>query len=307
MPDPAVRTERDHDEFIDTKLPFPMPKISVVVPVYKPQEEHLRAAVESILSQSFGDFELLMLDDCPQDRTAETIIRSYGDSRIRYVRNSENLGISASRNKLLEMAQGEYIAVMDHDDVSLPERFARQAAYLDEHPSVGVTGCRVREIPSGKIAAWPVEDQAIRLALIRGCAIPHSAAMIRRSVLVENSIRYEERFFPAEDYALWCRLLSCTQFHNLEEILFEYRLHPGNTSKLQVGKMNRASYAIRAFLMAENPALHLEFMQRASHVTRVRLFGVLPFLKIVRQYNRLTVNLFEMLPLFSCKSVSKVK
>lgn len=284
-----------------------MPKVSVVIPIYKPQEEHLRAAIDSVLSQNFGDFELLLLDDCPEDSSAENLIGSYRDPRIKYARNEKNLGISGSRNKLLETAQGEYIAIMDHDDISLPDRFARQVAYLDAHPETGVVGCRVREIPSGKIASYLGDDHSIRLALMRGCAIPHSAAMIRKSVLIEHKICYEERFSPAEDYALWRRLLPHTQFHNMEDILFEYRFHQANTSKLQEDKMDKAAYAVRAFLMAENPALHLEFMQRASHVTRVRLFGLIPILKITRRYNRMAVKLFEALPLFSSKSVSRIK
>jgi len=284
-----------------------MPKVSVVIPVYKPQEEHLRLAIDSVLSQSFHDFELLLLDDCPEDASAENVIHAYRDPRIKYTRNKKNLGISASRNKLLEMAQGEYIAIMDHDDISLPDRFARQVAYLDEHPETGVVGCRVREIPSGKIVSYLRDDHALRLALMRGCAIPHSAAMVRKKVLVEHKIRYEEQFSPAEDYALWCRLLPHTQFHNLEDILFEYRLHRANTSKLQTDKMDKASYAVRAFLIAGNPALHLEFLQRAAHVTRVKLFGCIPFLKIVRQYNRISVKLFEIIPLLSWKSVSRIR
>ena len=88
------------------------------MPVYKTQEEHLRAAIESILNQSFTDFEFLILDDCPTD-TRETIVKSYNDPRIKYLINETNLGISKARNKLIDLAQGEYLAVFDHDDLSL--------------------------------------------------------------------------------------------------------------------------------------------------------------------------------------------
>ena len=125
----------------------PAPKVSVLVPVYRPREEYLRACIDSILSQTFRDFELLLLDDCPEDRTAEAVIKSYADGRIRYSRNPANLGISASRNLLIDMARGEYLAVMDHDDISLPERLEKETAYLDAHPEVGVVSGRGLKIP----------------------------------------------------------------------------------------------------------------------------------------------------------------
>lgn len=104
-----------------------MPKVSVLMPVYKTQEEHLRQAIESVLNQTYADFEFLILDDCPDD-TREDIVKSYQDKRIKYSQNEKNLGITPSRNKLIDMAQGEYLAVFDHDDISLPERFAKQVA-----------------------------------------------------------------------------------------------------------------------------------------------------------------------------------
>ena len=93
-----------------------MPKISVLMPVYKTPEAYLKAAIESILAQTFGDFEFLILDDCPQD-DRQKIVESYGDKRIKYIKNPQNMGISAARNKLIDLAKGEYLAVFDHDDI----------------------------------------------------------------------------------------------------------------------------------------------------------------------------------------------
>ena len=94
-----------------------MTKVSVLMPVYKTNEQYLREAIASILNQTFTDFEFLILDDCPND-TRERIVKPYEDKRIKYSINEKNLGISASRNKLIEMAQGEYLAIFDHDDIS---------------------------------------------------------------------------------------------------------------------------------------------------------------------------------------------
>lgn len=105
-----------------------MVRVSVLMPVYRTNEEYLREAISSILAQTYSDFEFLILDDCPED-DRELIVKSYKDRRIKYLRNETNMGISESRNKLVDMARGEYLAVMDHDDVSLPERLEKQVNY----------------------------------------------------------------------------------------------------------------------------------------------------------------------------------
>lgn len=171
--------------------------------------------------------------------------------RIRYSRNPVNLGISASRNLLIDMARGEYLAVMDHDDISLPERLEKETAYLDSHPEVGVVSGRVLKIPQNKVSHNPETSHAIKLSLMTVCALTHPAAMIRKSVLQQHHIRYEEEFSPAEDYALWCRLLPHTAFYNLPDILLHYRWHESNTSIVQNQKMHNASYAVRAMVQAE--------------------------------------------------------
>ncbi len=107
-----------------------MPKISVLLPVYNTKEAYLRACIESILQQSYGDFELIIINDASTDEHVETVIKSYDDARIRYYKNDHNQGISETRNKLMDLARGEYLAIMDHDDISLADRFKMQALIL---------------------------------------------------------------------------------------------------------------------------------------------------------------------------------
>ena len=104
-----------------------MPKVSVLMPVYKTEETHLKEAISSILNQTIKDFEFLILDDCPEDNR-EKIVKSFDDKRIRYLKNEQNRGITSSRNKLFDIAKGEYLAIFDHDDISLPERLEKQVA-----------------------------------------------------------------------------------------------------------------------------------------------------------------------------------
>ena len=108
-----------------------MPEVSVLLPVYNTPEDFLRQAVESILNQTFQDFELLIVNDA-STTDVEKVIRSYSDSRIKYFKNKTNLGISGTRNILLDKAQGKYLAVMDHDDISLPERLALSLIHISE-------------------------------------------------------------------------------------------------------------------------------------------------------------------------------
>ena len=117
-----------------------MVKVSVCMPVYNTKPEYLREAVESILNQTFKDFEFLILSDSPDNTEIDKIISSYDDKRIKYSKNTKNIGISESRNKLLKTAKGEYIAVFDHDDISLPNRLEKEVEYLDKNPDVSVVG-----------------------------------------------------------------------------------------------------------------------------------------------------------------------
>ncbi len=283
-----------------------MPKVSVLIPLYQTPENYLREAIDAVLSQTFSDFELIILDDSPGDSNLEAIVASYQDKRIYYARNERNCGIAASRNKLLEMAQGDYIAILDHDDIALPGRLEKQVAYLDAHPEVGVVGCCVREIPSGKHVNYPEKDLDIRMGLMWGCVIPHTGAMIRNAILQRSGVRYEQKFSPSEDYALWCRLISYTRFHNLQEELVCYRKHADNTSKCQSNQMDRNTFAVRAMVSTENPMLHQMYLMCAVHTETIRLFGVLPILKRVRCGIREKVYLFEFFLLYTRKCVIKM-
>lgn len=275
-----------------------MTKISVLMPVYNTPENYLREAVESILAQTCADFEFLILNDASTDDNVEKVINSYDDKRIRYWQNDRNLGISLSRNKLIGLSRGEYLAVFDHDDVSLPERLEKQAAFLDAHPEVGVVGCWYRILGTeNKVSRFPAEDAEIKEIMVNSCCICHPASMIRRSVLVEHNIGYENDYTPAEDYALWCRLLSKTRFANLPEVLFAYRNHEGNTSHLQ-RKMRDASIRIQNFVRRDNPELWAAAEAKMQETVKIRLFGLLPLLTIKRSRNRELWLLFGFVRLF---------
>ena len=277
-----------------------MSRVSVLLPVYNTRPEHLREAIDSILAQTFADFELLILNDCSTNADVEEVVKSYTDPRIVYAVNERNLGISPSRNRLLDMAQGEYLAVMDHDDISLPERFEKQVAFLDAHPDVGIVGCQVWNMVTKKAREFPLTDSDIRTALMTRCALCHPAVMIRASVLKEHGLRYEAVFSPAEDYALFCRMLKHTSFANLPETLFHYRNWKGNTSSTNSDRMTAADLAVKQFVRVEHPALWAKLQTSIVYRWRYSFCG-LPILTREQTVHETTWKLFGLLPVLRVK------
>ena len=194
-----------------------MPRVSVLTPIYNTNPEHLRMAIESILNQTFTDFEFLILNDSPDNTELDDIVKSYSDKRIKYVKNERNLGISESRNKLLDMARGEYIAVFDHDDISVTNRLEQEVNFLDDNPSIGVVSSFMELFgEKNGIRKYPKYDADIKMWMTDNCSVSHTASMIRKSVLDETGIRYEEYYSPAEDYRLFARLMEHTKFYNIQ-------------------------------------------------------------------------------------------
>ncbi len=276
------------------------PKVSVLTPIYNTDSRHLRACIESVLNQTFSDFEFIILNDSPNNTELDAVVASYDDPRIRYVKNTHNIGISASRNKLLSLARGRYLAIFDHDDVCAPDRLAAQVAVLDAHPAIGVVS-GLLEIFSDAgtecVLPAPEHDTDIRIMMTRDCCVAHSAAMIRKSVLTDNGIEYEPFYSPAEDYRLWARLMPVTRFYNIQRVLVRYRHHAERTSVRMHAQMDMAHHAISLELRNRYPAYFRE-MRHSDNADitlfRLRLFGRIPLLKI--KNNR--IWLFECIPLF---------
>ncbi len=277
------------------------------MPIYNTNEDFLRAAIESILNQTYTDFEFLILNDSPDNIKLDEIVASYKDSRIKYLKNEKNIGITPSRNKLLEIAQGEYLAVMDHDDISLPERFQKQVDFLDNNPDYGVVSCHYyindRRNPSKiKINRPPQADKDIKLQLIKYCVVLHPASMLRKSVLIDNNINYELEFSPAEDYALWCKLIAYTKFFNLSEVLFRYRKHSSNTSKKILDKMHKSDYLIKENNRINYPDLYEEYLLKSTRKTKYNLFEFIPIFSITKKRDITIFKLFDLIPILSYKT-----
>lgn len=203
-----------------------MPKISVVMPVYNTKEEWLREAIESILNQSYKDFEFIIIDD-GSDKSIEPVVNSYNDDRIVFIRQN-NQGIARSLNSGFKIAKGEYIARMDSDDISMPERFEKQVTFLDNNPQITVLGSWFETFPKKEIYKHPKNPKY--LDFLKYCCIAHPSVMLRRSVFEKFNLTYNPNY-KCEDYELWSRAVRILDFYNLQEVLLKYRVHSSNASK----------------------------------------------------------------------------
>lgn len=210
-----------------------LPRISVIMPVYRTKEEYLREAIESVLKQTFDDFEFLILDDCPQE-PREDVVRSYTDVRIKYFKNEKNLGIPQSYNKLLDLATGEYVVVMNHDDVMLPERLAVQYRFMEQHLEVGLVGTAYKkfgEINRFRAIRNPLWHDEICALLLFKSSVHHPTIMMRRALLEASHIRYHEDFISLNDRMLCYEVSKYSKLANLPQVLYKYRFHTEMTSK----------------------------------------------------------------------------
>ena len=278
-----------------------MPKVSVLVPVYNTAETYLRECIEGILGQTFADFELIIVNDASPDANVERVVKSYDDPRIRYYANEKNLGISETRNRLIDLARGEYLAVHDHDDVSVPERFEKQVAYLDAHPEVGILGSAHIEIPKNKIVRHPLTNDEIEEALMYDAPLIHPSVMMRKSVLIETGVRYDKAYSPTEDYNLYLHLIGKTRFANLPEVLFKYRKHDTNTINRETKHIREIERNVFAYLESEHPDLWRKAQACHVRVTKIRLFGI-PVLTVRHFQTTTKYYLFGFIPVASVYS-----
>jgi GT2 family glycosyltransferase len=234
---------------------------------------YLPLALDSILSQSFHDFEFVIVEDGSTDASAE-LLRAYAarDPRIRLAFNERNLGQALSLNKGLALARGEYIARQDSDDISLPQRLEKQVAYLDSHPAVGLLGTLSQVIDSDGQPVYgtghhlPLTDNAsLQKQLLRNDPLCHGSVMLRRACL-ERVGGYDPAAI-VEDYDLWLRLAEVTEMAKVEPVLYLYRVHQGAKSEQNFPRVNvdTARVLHQALVRRFGPTPPAEHMRAVAH------------------------------------------
>lgn len=200
------------------------------MPVYN-AERYLAQAIDSVLKQTYSDFELVLINDGSTDSSKE-IILSYNDGRIRYIENEKNIGIVNTLNKGVDLCNGEYIVRMDADDVCNPSRFERQIAFMRKHPEVGVCGSWITLIDENNNVTGSnlsqVKSEFIKIHQLFSVPFNHPSVIVKSELLKQTPY---EHVIAAEDYDLWCRLEEQTEFANIPELLLQYRWHQTNVSK----------------------------------------------------------------------------
>jgi glycosyltransferase involved in cell wall biosynthesis len=231
------------------------PRVSILIPVYK-TAPYLREAMDSMLSQTFTDFELIVLNDFSPDN-AEEILDTYDDPRIVRYKGEKNVGLSNVLNVGIRMAKGKYIARMDSDDISLPNRLQTQFDYLESHPDIDLCSCGM-QLFGAKEDVWLRESnpEKVKITALFFSPVLHASSMWRKDSFEKQGLFFRQEMVPAEDYDLWTRaLVKGLRLVNLPEVLYRYRLHP-NQATLQTDKTKIKSREVqKAYLKAALPSL----------------------------------------------------
>ena len=220
--------------------------LSVLMPVFN-SEQFVEEAIESILNQSFNDFEFLILDDASTDKSFK-IIKDFEKKvpRIKVFQNEKNLGVVGSRNKLINLSKGKYIAWLDSDDIAFENRFEEQIKFLEQHPEIGMVGAYPVIIDeNGKTTGkwwFETDPQKLKIELFFHSPFLSSSVMIRRTCLPQNF--YDSRFPVAEDFNLYSKISERFDVANIPKFLVNYRINSKGLSKSNTEKMEQLSMAI---------------------------------------------------------------
>jgi glycosyltransferase involved in cell wall biosynthesis len=270
--------------------------ISIIMPVYN-AEIYLRTAIDSVLNQTYSNFEFIILNDASTDNSAD-VIKSYTDARIKYFEYSENEGYVVRLNQGIDYSKGEFVARMDSDDICSPNRLLKQVSFLSQRSEVVLCGTYFKlisstgkEIGSGKRYS---SCNLIKFKLLFSNPICHPSVMFRRNVLEEVGL-YDPLKKPAEDYDLWTRIIKHHQIENLPEYLFYYRVHTSSVSHLHGSEQRKKAFSsgINYFTnwigFDVSPA-HYDFFLFRDHLYTYSANDLLAIENILNKIAQITIN-----------------
>ena len=255
-----------HEEFYtQSKYASKNPLITVLMPTFN-SENYIAETLWSVFEQTCSDFEVLIMDEAGSSPETAEVISLFDDDRIRLVRNETRLGLAESLNEGIRIARGKYIARIDADDLAREDRFELQADFLEKHSDYGLCGSRQHHfgVDNDFVHEVAVEHEDIKAALIYGCEVCHSTIMIRKDLFLNNNLFYDNTK-KAEDYELWTRAIHKFKFHNLKEVLGEYRIGADNITKNKFNALSAESAEIASnnlskYLHVDVPKMHVPFL-----------------------------------------------
>ncbi len=269
------------------------PSVSVVMPVYN-GGQYLAEAMNSILGQSFRDFEFIIIDDGSTDSSVE-MIRSFKDKKIVFHQNQRNIGNYASRNIGIRIARGRYICVMDADDISFPHRLEKQFAYMEAHSDVGICGSFIQLLPSRITPTFITDDELLKVAFLCNNHCSHPSLIMRKSYLDKFELMYNEAYYYAADFDICASGFQHFKVHNLSAILLQYRRHKGQISTAKFAEQQKFADQIRIKQLTENlgfgiteipVSLHLQLMRREP-IDPIKQIAVHRWINAICDKNRL--------------------
>lgn len=216
-----------------------MPKVSAIMALYNTPYNYLKATVESILSQTFNNLELIIIDDASAIEYQE-FFNNFNDERIKYFKSEKNSGPGHARNEGIKKAKGEYIAITDSDDIYLPQRFEVQVDFLDKNPDISLIGCAFKQSNNGKISSVIEKDEDIKVAMLFNSQLANPAVLFRKNIFTEKNLFYAEDINFGEDYQLWLNaMFADIKMANLSEVLMIYTKRKNQLSKTKADKQTK--------------------------------------------------------------------
>ena len=245
------------------------PSISIVMPVYN-GSCYLVEAIQSILNQTFRDFEFIIIDDGSSDMSVR-VVQAFYDRRIILIQNTYNEGNYRSRNLGLKIARGKYICVMDADDISEPERLQKQFHFMEDNSGTGICGTFIRNIPSNISPRFITDCEQLKVAFLSNNFCSHPSLIMRKEYLDKYNLHYNEDYYYSADFDLCARGFRYFKIENIPEVLLQYRRHPEQISSAKFDEQTKYADTIRinqlidflGFILEEIPVvLHLNLMKR---------------------------------------------
>ena len=300
------------------------PEISLIMSVYN-GEDYLAEAIDSVLNQTFRDFELIVINDCSTDSTGQILNRfAELDNRVKVHTNEENLRLPSSLNKAITLAQGKYIARMDADDICLPERLEKQYNFMENNPSVALSSCRFMTLKNGIISSGgcggKCDNESIKALLLVTNPILHPGIIAKADAI--KSLKYDKNFTCTEDMELWTRfVLAGYNIEIMPEYLMIYRLHDKQITETTLEKQHREVVAVQKnyygkLLETMSPEQEEFYIRGIYFRENTDIYKFCKFYKWLNRVNGKTKTftkdalryaMFEILAEYKRKGISKIK
>lgn len=198
--------------------------ISVIMSTLNTNKEMLKSSIDSILNQTYKDFEFLIMIDGGNDD--EFIKKNYNDNRIKILKHQKSIGLTKSLNELIKISKGKYIMRMDSDDISLPNRFEEQIKYMEKNQDVVLCSTYAQKFGNDKGHIRNIfNDKELKCSLLFDTSLVHPSVCIRKSVLIDNNLLYDEKYIYSQDFDMWSRVSDYGNVHIIPKVLLKYRIH----------------------------------------------------------------------------------